>query len=156
MSDSSCIYVDNEGERPKRFKEEFRVAKKKYRCDECFGVIDIGKKYQYVRGLWYDSYVTYRTCDGCLNIIDSLFCSRPNFGDLEETLRDAMGIGLDGLYEEEDALFPCPKNHIKCSNNSCGECWYEYWDSIGYNVIEDKIYQGHPVWLLAEQCKGKK
>lgn len=151
MGDCSCFVVDDNGDMPKRFKEEYRRARKSYWCDECGGEIKKGDRYQYVRGLWYDAYDTWRTCIGCINIIEECFCSRPIFGNLNEWYRDLSGVNLDGTVEDDDTLFPCPPDNFGCSHNGCGECWYEYWDSKGYDVIEDKFFRGEPIWLLSEK-----
>jgi len=47
-----------------------RTARKRYRCEECVGVIEPGEKYEYVSGLWErgDRISQFRTCQRCRDV----------------------------------------------------------------------------------------
>ena len=46
------------------------ISRKNYACTECGNPIDIGERYEYVRGLYDGGWSTYRTCYRCLMIRD--------------------------------------------------------------------------------------
>lgn len=67
MSDYDMFSCDwDEG--PSVFTERVvQSARKRYRCDDCDGAINVGDRYQYVWGIWDDHASTFRHCQHCLD-----------------------------------------------------------------------------------------
>ena len=41
------------------------TAKKRHKCEECSGYIEVGEKYEYVSGKWDGEFGTFKTCVRC-------------------------------------------------------------------------------------------
>ena len=68
MSDCYCDYDSM----PDFFSEKFVYAKKKHICCECGKEIKIGDEYKYITGKWDGDFITYKTCEKCSNLFESL------------------------------------------------------------------------------------
>lgn len=55
---------------PKVYEQKFVKARKEHKCSECREPIMPGEQYMLHEGLWEDHWSRYRTCPGCLEIID--------------------------------------------------------------------------------------
>lgn len=52
-------------EQPSAFWETKRKAKKRHKCSECRGWIEVGEVYTATRGVWDGSPSSYKTCSDC-------------------------------------------------------------------------------------------
>ena len=59
-------------EEPTVHREEFRKAAKEYKCCECGSEINIGDTYEHVTQLYEGTWATYRTCEPCADLRESL------------------------------------------------------------------------------------
>lgn len=85
-----CISDDG----PRVFREEWLKARKPYQCCECWSPIVIGVKYQKVTGLWDDFWDTFRTCEKCAGLRQSLSeVSCPMYGALSESFQEYLSSG---------------------------------------------------------------
>jgi hypothetical protein len=77
-------------EMPEVFTLTKRKAKKRHRCCECRGWIEIGEKYEYTSGIWDGEPSDYKTCLGCAELRDELSkisqCCIPLTGLREELM----------------------------------------------------------------------
>jgi len=76
---SSCDY---DGEGPALFVSKKVTARTTHRCTECGHKINPGQAYEKIDGVWDGSWGHFKTCEGCLSLIDTFFNNRPCFGDL--------------------------------------------------------------------------
>lgn len=69
---------------PRFYSCVWRTARKHHLCCECRNVVAIGDKYQVIAGVWEDGFETYKTCEKCADLRDSMselgYCA--SFGDL--------------------------------------------------------------------------
>lgn len=89
-----CITDADYAEGPELYEEKIITARKQHKCCECSGVIEPGKKYHYVRGLWEGSFETFKTCMPCKTIRDEYCCWGFIFGELSETIYECLGVEL--------------------------------------------------------------
>ena len=84
------------------YRETYQVARKPYRCGECGGMIQPGRKYHKVTGLWDGDYwVIHRTCMPCSRIRDD-FCKRGFiFGELCDIIRDCLELDYTKIPPDE-------------------------------------------------------
>lgn len=83
-------------------------AGKDHACCECGGTIARGTRHERVKGMWDNSWSTYRTCAPCAEIRDHFACGNGVcFGQLWEDLREnffpdmkAGGQCMEGLSPE--------------------------------------------------------
>ena len=79
----SCGCDDGEG--PEVFNEKLVKASKDHKCCECGRTISKGEVYNYIFGVWEGDAMTFKTCEECNDLRDSLeamgFCF--SFGDLK-------------------------------------------------------------------------
>jgi len=61
--DCSCDY-----DPPTLYRADIVRARKRYKCCECDGVIEIGERYEYVFGLWEGYTSTHKTCERCRDL----------------------------------------------------------------------------------------
>jgi len=63
-----------------------RKARKHHKCYECKRVIDIGQKYQYIKGNWDGKWLEFKTCLSCEELRDQLKYDGElaPFGELQE------------------------------------------------------------------------
>lgn len=64
-------------------------ARKRHRCCECWGWIEIGEVYNYLTGIWDGRASTYKTCLECTALREEI-----------EARPGVEAIALKGLYEE--------------------------------------------------------
>lgn len=57
---------------PSVFNQTKPKARKRHRCCECRGWIEIGERYEYSWGIWDGNAQTYKTCLGCSSLRDDL------------------------------------------------------------------------------------
>ena len=87
MEDCPCIDYDLDFDaQPRLYRKVRRRAARTHRCCECGEAIARGELHEYVSGLWDGSFMSFRTCDGCANVRDTLSCG----GFLYGALWDAM------------------------------------------------------------------
>lgn len=60
---------DCDGDRPKYYESTMVRGRADYGCAECLRVIPKGESHQFVNGLWLDEWLTFRTCNDCLRVI---------------------------------------------------------------------------------------
>lgn len=73
-------------------------ARKEHKCDECSRIINRGEKYEYVFGIYSDSYdnpCIMKTCSICLSIREAFFCDGFLHGDIIEAVREHIRA-IDG------------------------------------------------------------
>ena len=63
-----CDFVDG----PDVFNEKIVKARKEHKCCECHRVILKGEEYGYVFGVWEGEARTYKTCEQCNDLRESL------------------------------------------------------------------------------------
>lgn len=94
-----CDYYDTDP--PAFLHETEQIARKEHKCCECGGPIQKGQLYRRVSGAWDRQAQTFKQCERCADLWDSLddagWC--PYYGDMFETYRES----LNGQY---------PDNHI--------------------------------------------
>lgn len=82
------------GEAPSVFSCEIRTARKEHRCCECHRTINIGDRYQMVKGIWDGKAGRFKTCHPCADLRDEINeeCryedERPCFEELGEYARE--------------------------------------------------------------------
>ena len=59
-------------EMPSVFNQTKPRARKRHRCCECYGWIEVGERYEYSWGIWDGDASTYKTCLGCAQLRDEL------------------------------------------------------------------------------------
>lgn len=75
MSDScSCIYLDDNYDAIRLYREIKRTAKKRHTCGECRANIHPGDKYTCCSGICIGKYITHRVCLDCYSVVESYFC----------------------------------------------------------------------------------
>lgn len=84
-------------EQPKVAERTLPHARKQYTCCECGSTIDPGEQHECIKGIWDDTWETYRTCMVCAKIRDAAMYDKPHdecimFGGLYDC------VGYD--YEE--------------------------------------------------------
>lgn len=71
---------------PEVMRVEFRRARKQYSCCECGVQIAAGETHEYTWGIWDSKNSTFRTCEKCSDLRDSMraagFCT--TFGYLND------------------------------------------------------------------------
>lgn len=96
-----CTINGDSGNCNEFFRASRHVARKSYRCGECYKSIMPGDKYEYVVGKSEGEFWTFRTCAPCIEIRACFFCSW-DFGCVYEYLdieidEDLPLDGLEGL-----------------------------------------------------------
>lgn len=59
-------------------------ARKPHQCFECHGIIGIGQRYEYTKGLWPDGPAQFKVCATCTEIRGMLHCSNVAYGEVME------------------------------------------------------------------------
>lgn len=89
-------------ELPSVFNQTNPRARKRHRCCECRGWIEIGERYEYSWGIWEGDANAYKTCDGCAKLRDELSklsdCCVP-FTGVHEELLELEDAALMGRFE---------------------------------------------------------
>jgi hypothetical protein len=70
--DYSCYCHTGDGESPEWMREEWRRARKEYKCCECLDKIVLGEKYRYYVGKWNRQVATFRRCEYCADLAGAL------------------------------------------------------------------------------------
>jgi len=95
------------------YREETRTARKRHTCHECGEVIEIGIKYRYVVGKWYDEIATYKFCQPCDETSREFFESNArDFGALWEGLRNAWDEGAHVQACVQRLITKAAKEHL--------------------------------------------
>ena len=77
------------------YNESWQRARKRYKCCECRSLIQIGEEYQRVKMLYDGLWVTYKTCEKCADLRDSLAdIDCPSFEYLRECYTDNIRPGV--------------------------------------------------------------
>ena len=107
---SCCIDYDP----PEFFTSTMRKARKQHKCCECGGIIEYGEQYQYISGMWDGCFYTFKTCEKCEDLRDSLMdVDCPSLGDLRECYMEYLSnIGADKYDDEKDQYY-FPENHMR-------------------------------------------
>lgn len=105
-------------EEPEFFSEVMRKARKQHKCDECWGVIEIGQSYKVIAGVWGGDFSRYKHCNKCLSLIEFMkahvkcFCW--SFTDLISSAAETVsGIG----NEASSIVFPVYRHVIRRKKN---------------------------------------
>jgi len=98
MNSCSCICDNDDYDVLSLHNINFRMSRKQHICCECREQIHVGELYEHVTGLSEKKWFSAKTCLTCCHIRDDLCCSFV-YGDLRETLREA--IGLDYVTGED-------------------------------------------------------
>jgi hypothetical protein len=61
--DCSCDY-----DPPSFYRRETPKARKRYRCDECPGHVEVGETYERIVGMWEGYFSTFVTCERCVDL----------------------------------------------------------------------------------------
>ena len=88
-------------DRAVRFESFIRRARKPYACGECGDVIEVGERYEYVRGLWDGHYDTHRTCLPCTRIRDWYCPSAFVYGEVREQISECLGFDYTKAWEDD-------------------------------------------------------
>lgn len=92
-----------DGDGPSAFWETTRKARKRHKCSECRGWIEIGEAYAYIRGIWDGEASSFKQCSDCVALIAWALarndCICFNYGQ-------AHGDLIDDAYESGDAGYP--------------------------------------------------
>ena len=94
MDPCSCA-VEYEGDapRPEFVRITVRRARKEHRCGECLDPIRPGDDYEHASGKWEGDLMTMRTCAGCTNVRNRLFCGGWTYGEVLEDLIEHEIVG---------------------------------------------------------------
>jgi hypothetical protein len=110
MSMTCCPLSANDGPNAKVFKKSRVSARKDTTCCECRDPIARGTVHEVIRGLWEQSWSTYRTCLICVEIRDHFECEGWLFehvwDDLQENFFPDMKAGgpcMEGLSPDAKA-----------------------------------------------------
>ena len=131
MNDCSCVYVDGY-DSPELYNSKIRKAKKRHRCCECGRVIKIEEKYEVVEAKYSDVFETFKTCEDCLTVRASFFCSGAVHCCMWEDLREHLQA-IDGEISS-DCLIPLTK---RARDRVC-------------DMIE-KVWERVTLWQLREE-----
>jgi len=105
-----CIDYDP----PEFFIQIYRKARKEHKCCEYRATINKGDEYQYTSGKWEGKIDSFKTCEKCADLRDSLekvYC--PAYYDLRDSYKEYLNeIGMHQYNEEKDEYF-YPENHMK-------------------------------------------
>jgi hypothetical protein len=110
---SCCAFEDG----PEFSSEDFIVARKSHKCCECYTEIKPGDTYHYLRGLWDGEFMTFKTCEKCADLRDSLgdvWCVA--LTNLQEEYREYLSETGKVVYNEETDEDVYPENHLKLND----------------------------------------
>lgn len=89
---------------PRVYRESWPTARRNHKCCECGRTIAAGETYQHVSGLWENGFESYKTCERCADLRDSLAdVACPAFTDLKNEYREYLSVALS--YEQREAIF---------------------------------------------------
>lgn len=71
------------------YQRKIKTARKSHTCDECGKTIDIGEKYEFVKGKWASEWKLYSTCTSCADlreyvydVYEDMLDDEPCYGEL--------------------------------------------------------------------------
>ena len=86
---SCCYYSDD---LPKIFNAKEIIARIPHTCCECGRTVQVGEIYENATGLWDGSWATYKTCEKCADIRESVSATVcTNFGELYDSYEYLVG-----------------------------------------------------------------
>jgi len=106
----TCCYPDHY---PDFYKETWRTANTSHRCCECEATIQPRETYQYISGKWDGSVLTFKTCEKCADLRESLqesWCV--SLGDLKQEYLEFCRESGISKYSEELHDYVYPANHL--------------------------------------------
>jgi len=101
MERGFCSCVIGEAKTINPYRATTPVSRKEYECCECHDAIPKGTRYQRITGILDGHGVDYTTCLVCAHIRKD-FCAP--IGELDERLRELIGVGLNGEIVEDRHL----------------------------------------------------
>ena len=99
------------------YRENMRNAAKKHTCCECNSLIQPGDEYQYISGKWEGTFYTFKSCEKCADLRDSLnniWCVA--LGDLRFEYKEYLD-NSQSYYDEETDKYVYPENHMKLNKD---------------------------------------
>ena len=128
MAECSCVYVDcYDSETTEFFRDTIHVARKQHNCGECRRTIERGEEYEYVVANWDGSFSTHKTCSGCMNVRDKMFCEGFYYGTLWDDIREHVRY-MDGKISSE-----CLLSLTKRSRDRLFAIIEEVWEELEEN-----------------------
>ncbi len=102
MSETMCCpLTGNDGSQATVYSRATPRAARDHACTECGKTIPRGTRHEIVKGLWEDSWSTFRTCLPCAEIRDHFDCGNGFcYGQLWEDLRE-------NFFQDMKAGGPC-------------------------------------------------
>ena len=82
--------IEDSDSTPDVFSSKSVTARKKHICVECHSEINIGQKYEYVKGLWEGKWDVFKTCSTCLSIRRDFCPSGYEFGNLRDHIWNCL------------------------------------------------------------------
>jgi hypothetical protein len=108
----SCVYVPCDYDEARMFHRKIVKANKTHECCECHEDIKPGERYELVRGLWEDSWETYKTCLPCKRIRDDMFCEGFYYTMMwEHIIEHYTEVYWDGEAHHDFSFMLPPKFH---------------------------------------------
>lgn len=105
-----CIDYDP----PEFCSTTWKYARKEHKCCECRATIQIGECYEYIAGKWEGDFQTFKTCEKCADLRDSLMdVDCPALGDLRECYVNYLDNIGAARYDEEKDEYIYPQNHLR-------------------------------------------
>lgn len=102
---------------PEFCETNWHKARKGHRCCECYQTIHIGQQYQHVAGKWEGDFLSFKTCEKCADLRESLMdVACPAFEGLTEAYRDYLENIGTVRYDEETDRYIYPENHLKLND----------------------------------------
>ena len=75
-------------------------AKKQHHCCECHQKIKIGEEYKYTVGKWDGEFLTFKTCEKCSNLFESLVdFGCPTYGDMYDAYWEYLSTIFDSTTQ---------------------------------------------------------
>lgn len=99
-------------ELPSYYDERWHKARKDHRCCECRRPIHPGEQYQYIIGVWDGEFSTFKTCEQCVGVRESLnkvWCAP--LGELRLEYLEYLGE-MGRIEFDEDDQIVWPVNHL--------------------------------------------
>lgn len=110
MTATCCPLSSNDSDAAWCQRVIVRTARKTHTCVECYEVIAVGSRYEYISGIWDGSPASFKTCSSCVEIRDHFACNGWLFGkiwsDIEDNFFPDMKAGgpcMEGLSPEAKA-----------------------------------------------------
>jgi hypothetical protein len=69
-------------------------ARKRHKCDECSGYVEVGEQYEYTAGLWEGYFQIFKICERCYDlrtwVKNNVPCLCWAYGNITDDCRDAI------------------------------------------------------------------